>query len=500
MSGGGSKNQTVTQTSEPPSWAVPYMQDAMQRAQQISSEPYSPYTGQLVAGLNADQLGSQEMMRQLAYGPSIVNNGNQYAAGLLGGAGQYQGGLNPYMATLSGGDNPYMGATNALIGQVGSPDNPYMGATNALIGNISSGASNPYIGAVNPLIGGISGGGKISAGTNKFAGSNPYLGQMIADSSRDVTDAYSNATVPNMLAQFQQGGAFGGTAMQNAATQANNTLAQNLSDLSNQYRFQDYQTQQSMDESRLARQAQLSDSAANRNMQASIAAAQLYDQGMARSAGLYGQDADRALQAGLAQANLYGQDLSRNAQLGESAAARALQGSLSRADLYGQDLSRNAQLGDSAASRGLQAQISQAGFADNALSRDQQAWSQYQANQMAALGMIPGLNQASYYGSAMLGQLGSQNQQLAQQALDAEYNQYLDARNWDIARYQPLLQGLAAAQGGTVTSQQPYQGPSPAAGALGGAASGAAVGSTFGPWGAVIGGGIGAIGGYLGSR
>lgn len=518
MSGGGSKNQTVTQTSEPPSWAVPYMQDAMHRAQQIGSEPYTPYTGQLVAGLNADQLGSQEMMRQLAYGPSLVNNANDYAAGLLGGQGQYQGGYNPYfgasndlIGSIGGGANPYMGAQNDLIGQIHDTANPYLGAQNTMIGGISAGASNPYIGAVNPLIGGISGGGKISAGTNKFAGSNPYLGQMIADSSRDVTDAYSNATVPNMLAQFQQGGAFGGTAMQNAATQANNTLAQNLGDLSNQYRFQDYQTQQQLDESKLARQAQLSDSAANRNMQASIAAAQLYDTGMARSAGLYGQDADRALQAGLSQAQLYGQDLGRNAQLGDAAAQRALESSLSRANLYDTGLSRNAQLGEGAANRLLEGSTTQAGLygqdlsrnaslGESALGRDQQAWQQYQANQLNAMGMVPQLNQAGYYGSAMLGQLGAQNQSLEQQWLDANYGQYLDARNWDVSRFQPLLQGLSAAQGGTVTSQEPYQGPSPAAGALGGAASGAAVGSTFGPWGAVIGGGIGAIGGYLGSR
>lgn len=488
MSGGGSKNQTVTQTSEPPSWAVPYMQQAMERAGEVSSQPYTPYTGQLVAGLNADQMGSQQMMRDLAYGPSLVGNANQYTAGLLGGQGQYQGSLNPYMgasndliANIGGGVNPYMGAQNGYIDAIGGGDNPFMGQTNA------------YIGASNPLIGGISGGGHVGAGTNKFAGDNQYLDRMIASSIRDVTDAYSNSTIPTMLSQFQQGGAFGGTAMQNAATQANNTLAENLGDLSNQYRFQDYQTQQQMDEARLQRQAQLSDSAASRNMQASIAAAQLYGQDMGRSAELYGQDlsrnaqlgdsaAARALQGSTSQAGLYDALLSRNAQLGEGAANRLLQGSTTQADLYGQDLSRNA------------------GLADNALTRDQQAWNQHQSNQMAALGMVPQLNQAGYYGSAMLGQLGSQNQALEQQWLDANYGQYMDARGWDASQLQLLMQSLSAAQGGTVTSQQPYQGPSPAAGALGGAATGAAAGATFGPWGAVIGGGIGAIGGYLGSR
>lgn len=378
MSGGG-KTQTITQKNDPPSWAIPYFQDAVSRAQGIADTPYSPYTGQLVADLTPDQLASQNMIRSMAYGPSAISAGQDYAMGLLGGQGQYQGG------------------------------------------------SNPYFGATNGLIGSISGGGVIDAGTNKFAGSNPYLDQMIAASSRDVTDAYSKSAMPSMLAQFQQGGAFGGTAMQNAMESANNTLAQNLGDLSNQYRFQDYQTQQQMDEARLARQAQLSDSAAARQLQASIAAAQLA-----------------------------GQDLSRNAQLGESA-----------------------------------------------LGRDLSAWQVDQGNRMSALGMLPELNQAQYYGAGLLGQQGLQTQGLQQTYLDALYNQYQDARNWDVSRFQPYLQGLAAVQGGSVQSQQP--GSSPVMGALGGGLAGAAAGgmiggaangATFGPWGAAIGGLLG----YLGSR
>jgi hypothetical protein len=518
VSGGGDKTQTVTQKNDPPAWAVSSFQDMLARGNEIADTPYVPYTGQLVAGQTPDQYASQQMIRDMATGPSIITNGQQYAAGLLGGQGQYQGGYNPYFgATNSGigdvqaGSNPYLGVGNNYIDQIGGGVNPYMGATNALIGNISAGASNPYIGAVNPLIGGITGGGTVSAGTNKFAGSNPYLGQMIADSSRDVTDAFSNTQVPQLLAQFQTGGAFGGTAMQNAMSSEQNTLAQNLADLSNQYRFQDYQTQQQMDEARLQRQAQLSDSAANRNMQASIAAAQLYDQGMARSAGLYSDDANRALSASLSQAQLYGQDLGRNAQLGDSAAGRALEGSTSQASLFNNWLQSNAALGDSAAARQLQAATTRAGLlgddlsrnsalGESALGRDLQAWQAYQGNQLAALGMLPSLNQSQYLGASMLGTQGQQQQALNQAWLDQNYQQFLDARNWDVSRFNPLLQSLAAVQGGTVQSTSPYQGPSPAAGALGGAASGAAMGSAFGPMGTGIGAVAGGLMGYFGSR
>lgn len=583
MSGGTPKTQTVTQTSEPPAWAIDSFKDMLGRANGLADTPYTPYTGQLVAGTTSDQDASYEMIRQMAGGPSIVNNGMDYAAGLLGGQGQWQGGSNPYFGAtneliggVQAGGNDYYGATNQLIGDIQGGTNGYLGATNAYegrrnphiqnvegganqmagatnsrIGQITSGGWNPYIGAENPLIGSISGGGNISAGRNAFAGANPYVDGMIAASSRDVTEQFTDAKVPAMLAQFQAGGAFGGTAMQNAVASEQDTLAQNLGELSNQYRFQDYQTQQGMEESRLSRQAQLSDSAAQRQLQASMAQAQLYDQGMGRSASLfgedaarslaarttraqmegqdlsrnaaiYGQDADRALQGNTAQAGLYegwlgrnsdiyGQDLSRNAALGESGLGRNLQAATTRAGLFGEDLSRNAGLGESFANRDLQASTTRAGLygqdldrnsslGENALGRDLSAWGQYQGNQLAALGMIPGLNQSQYLGASMLGTQGEQQRQMQQQWLDSNYGQFLDARGWEMAQFNPLLQGLAAVQGGSVTGTSPYQGPSAGAGALGGAASGAAMGSAFGPWGTGIGAVAGGLMGYFGSR
>lgn len=53
-------------------------------------------------------------------------------------------------------------------------------------------------------------------GQNQYAGENPYLGQMIQSAQQDVTDAYTQSTLPNLMTQFNQGGAFGGTAHQQA--------------------------------------------------------------------------------------------------------------------------------------------------------------------------------------------------------------------------------------------------------------------------------------------
>jgi hypothetical protein len=47
-------------------------------------------------------------------------------------------------------------------------------------------------------------------------GQNPHLNQMIQDSQGDVTRSFMSTQLPGMMSQFQQGGAFGGTAHQQA--------------------------------------------------------------------------------------------------------------------------------------------------------------------------------------------------------------------------------------------------------------------------------------------
>lgn len=89
---------------------------------------------------------------------------------------------------------------------------------------------------------------------NQYAGENPYLGNMIDAANRDITKNYTDSTLPTQLAQFNSGGAYGGSAMQQALSTGQQNLAQQLSDTNYQYRNADYD-----------RQAQLSESALNRN-------------------------------------------------------------------------------------------------------------------------------------------------------------------------------------------------------------------------------------------
>jgi len=59
-------------------------------------------------------------------------------------------------------------------------------------------------------------GATTNVGTNPYAGQNQYLNQMVNDSNQNITDQYNQNAVPALAAQFAQGGAFGGSAMQQA--------------------------------------------------------------------------------------------------------------------------------------------------------------------------------------------------------------------------------------------------------------------------------------------
>ncbi len=186
MSSGKKKTtNTTVNTNDPPAWSVPYFQDTLSRASQLSKQPYIGYGGPTVAGFSGDQENAFTMARaQAAQNGQLQANAGGYINGVLG--GQY--------------DNPYRDQ------------------------------ANPY------------------------AGENPYLGNMIESANRDITKNYTDSTLPTQLAQFNAGGAYGGSAMQQALSAGQQNLAQQLSDTNFQYRNADYD-----------RQAQLAESGLNRN-------------------------------------------------------------------------------------------------------------------------------------------------------------------------------------------------------------------------------------------
>lgn len=189
MSTGKKKTtNTTVNSTDPPAWSVPYFQQNLAAANQLSQRPYMGYGGPTVAGFSGDQENSFTMARAQA-----EQNGQ-----LQANAGDY---INRTIA--------------------GQYDNPYRDQANA------------------------------------YAGENPYLGNMIDSASRDITQRYTDSTLPNQLAQFNAGGAYGGSAMQQALSQGQQNLAQQLSDTNYQYRNADYDRQSGLAESALNRNSSI---------------------------------------------------------------------------------------------------------------------------------------------------------------------------------------------------------------------------------------------------
>lgn len=96
--GGGGGGQQTTQ-SGPPSWAVPYFQQYLTRAQNLSNQPYQQYGGPTFAGMNQTQQQGLNAITQRAQNGSPINQaaGQELTNTLTGG---YLNSGNPYMDSL----------------------------------------------------------------------------------------------------------------------------------------------------------------------------------------------------------------------------------------------------------------------------------------------------------------------------------------------------------------------------------------------------------------
>lgn len=60
----GDKKTTNNTVAEPPKWAIPYFQSALNKAGSIASQPYVGYNGARIADFSDDQYDAFNMVRQ----------------------------------------------------------------------------------------------------------------------------------------------------------------------------------------------------------------------------------------------------------------------------------------------------------------------------------------------------------------------------------------------------------------------------------------------------
>lgn len=222
-------------------------------------------------------------------------------------------------------------------------------------------------------------------GLNPMTGQNPYLQSAITNAGQSMADNYARGTGANTLAQFRNGGAFGGSAHQEMTAANNKAFADSLANMENSMRMQDYTQGQS---------------------------------------------------------------------------------------LY-----------------------------ENYLNRNEQAFQGERGRQMQAMGYAPVQAANDYTDIQALAGVGDVLQGHAQQNLNTDYQQWLQAQQYPMEMMNVLSSGITGATGGGIAKQATGPNPNqsnPIAGALGGAATGAGIGSMIPGIGTAWGAGIGGLLGLLG--
>jgi hypothetical protein len=107
----GSGDETQTQQSGLPSWMQPYAEQYLQRANQESMRPFTPYAGEGVAPMNADQVMGMDQARHLAgVGDPLVSRARDQQSAVL--SGQMLG-ANPFLDRVAQGIGDRMGEAYA---------------------------------------------------------------------------------------------------------------------------------------------------------------------------------------------------------------------------------------------------------------------------------------------------------------------------------------------------------------------------------------------------
>jgi hypothetical protein len=402
----GSQSSTATI----PEWQKSMYQEVFGAGRQIAQQPFIPYTGPQVAGFNPDQLRQFQATRGLFESAM----GYDPRAGLQ----QLAQAPTPTIAPVTG--------TTAQIGQVATPTAagiqqiPIFGG--AQVQQIAGPQAAQISGVQGPQFRGL-------LDVDIGAYQSPYQQQVIDLALQDI-QRQSDIAQQQAQSQALRAGAFGGSRSALLESEATRPYAEQAARTAAQLRQSGFQQAQQAAQADLARQQQLGLFGAEQAQQRALQQAQL-----AQQAGLAGyegalqraqQQATLAQQAGLAGQDVAAQRALQQAQLQQQAgllgAEQAQQRALEQARLAQQT--------------GM-AELDIAGRAALMQPELDLRTRQFQA------GLLGGQLEDQYRGLGLLGGVGTQQQQLQQQALNQAYNEFLRAQGYGQQQLGALTQGLS---------------------------------------------------------
>ncbi|MBK6786254.1 MAG: hypothetical protein IPG77_01010 [Betaproteobacteria bacterium] len=215
-----------------------------------------------------------------------------------------QQGARAFGANAYNTNNPYIGQQSQGI----------QGAPGVMQYAQGAQYNNPYLGQQSER--------SQNAGQNAYAGPNQYLEGAIGRAAGDMQRSFKQTVVPELDRMAQQSGSFGNSGVQQVQNEAYRDLGENIGNVSNQMRMQDYTTQQGLAESSLNRgqannqfNAGMSANDLSRNMAGGY-------QGNAQNNNYLMQgamfDAGNNLQGQMFNSTLGNNDLTRNSNLAQA--------------------------------------------------------------------------------------------------------------------------------------------------------------------------------------
>lgn len=196
---GGSKGTTTTNSTAVDPALASYMQQYRDRASQVADTPFTPYTGQLTAGMNDTQRSAGGAFQ------SQVDN-------IPGLRAKSQGLIDAGTAPLTAANNDQLGDIKAIL---------------ARIGTTQQAAVNPYATA-----------------------DNPYLQGAIGAANRGLVDTYNTVSAP----KYSQGSSFGNSGLAQYEALDRENLQKQLADNANQLSYAGYQQSADLSEKGAGRQ------------------------------------------------------------------------------------------------------------------------------------------------------------------------------------------------------------------------------------------------------
>jgi len=432
ISFGASKSSSKTsQTANKETKAL--FNPLFQQSQALNNQSFTPYSGQLSQGMTQDQTDARNMLQQ-GTGADTTQAGIGAAQGLLGYQPNQINAPSVIPASVADPKGYQASTVNQTAQAQGQGYRPTMAQATQAGPTMQAGAAQvdrSQVQNLNP---------QSFAGSDLSAYTNPYEQQVVDNTLADI-ERQRQMAVNNQAGQFTQSGAFGGSRQGVADSLTNEAYGRTAASTAAQLRQQGYDTASGLLNTDINRnmQAQGANQAADLsvygqnagyNQQANLTNAAAINQGQQFNAGLR-QDTNLSNQNAANQAGAFGASARNQASSQNASALNQMgqfnAGQMQQANQYGADAANQFQLTNA----GYQ---QQAGLANqnanlSAQQSNQSAGLQGNAQQLQAAGLLGSLGaqqqQMGLLDANALNTFGTQQQDLQQQALDRQYQQYL---------------------------------------------------------------------------